>query len=237
MRINWPIIKFLLALLFTGFLFGYGTQRNSKRKLAGLEVAFTDQNPPFITIDAVNKMLIQNADSVTSVDKETLVLKEVENRLKNNAMIRNAEVFITVDGILKAEIEQRKPLARILGSPDHYLDQDGKKMPLSDVYTERVPIISGTFSDSLALTRLLSRIDSDDFLRLNVIGLNIHGDNMVEILLRDNGMHVRFGKPEHIDLKFRNFKTFYKKVQRDTLANKYQHVDLRFGNQVVATKK
>ena len=211
--------------------------RNTQRTYRDLAVQFVGNPQPFIALDSVNKLLIQNKGPLSSIPKETLVLKEVENRLKNNAMIRNAEVFITVDGILKAEIEQRKPLARILGSPDHYLDQDGKKMPLSDVYTERVPIISGTFSDSLALTRLLSRIDSDDFLRLNVIGLNIHGDNMVEILLRDNGMHVRFGKPEHIDLKFRNFKTFYKKVQRDTLANKYQHVDLRFGNQVVATKK
>jgi cell division protein FtsQ len=237
MRINWPVIKTLVAIVLVGVLYGFGTTRNSHRNLRGLEVRFNDQNPPFISMDAVNKMLIQNIDSVTSIVKETLVLKEVEKRLQENAMIRNAEVFVTVDGILTAEIEQRNPVARVSGSPDYYLDQDGGRMPLSDIYTERVPIISGSFSDSLAVAKLLRRIDNDEFMKRSVIGLDIQTGDKIDLLLRGVDLKVRFGRPKDINRKFRNFKTFYTKALQDSLAKKYQYVDLRFGNQVVATKR
>lgn len=238
MRINWWLIKFLFLIGLIVFLFGFTNQRNKVRNLTKIDVEFIDDNEPFITQDAVNKLLIQKNDSVTSIVKETLVLNEMEQRLLDDPMIRNAEVFVTVDGALGARIEQRNPIARVTASPDYYLDDDGRKMPLSKVYTARVPLITGySKSNFTEIVPLILKLEQDEFMRSCVVGLHQNRDGSIILRLRKYPLEVNFGKPTDIARKFQNFKAFYKKTKHDNLISSYTSVDLQFGNQVVATKK
>ena len=59
------------------------------------------------------------------VPKETLDLNELESALKSNPMIKTAEVYVTVNGTLKAEIEQKTPIARVSTNASYYIDDDG----------------------------------------------------------------------------------------------------------------
>jgi cell division protein FtsQ len=238
MKVNWAIIKLLFALVMVGLLYGFTQVRNGDRKLKGMEVEFTDENSPFITVSSVNKLLIQNNDSVTSISKETLVLNEMESRLVRHPMVRDAQVFVTVDGTLGAQIEQRNPIARVAGSPNYYVDEDGKKMPLSTVYAARVPLITGTSKNNFTeLTPLLLKLRDDEFMSRSVVGIHRYKDGTVELRLRKQNFKVFFGTIENIDKKFQNYKAFCKKATRDNILANYKLVNLQFGNQVVATKK
>jgi len=238
MRINWNIIKFLVVASLIVFLFSFSNQRNEVRNLTKIEVEFINENALFITQNSVNKLLIQNNDSVTSIGKETLVLNKMEESLLKNPMIKNAEVFVTIDGSLGVKIEQRKPIARVLGSPDFYIDEEGTKMPLSLVYSARVPIITGNLNNDFeGVTKLLLKINEDDFMRECVIGLQIKLDESINLRIRKNDFKVLFGKPIDIDNKFQKFKAFYKLTKQDSLLSSYSLVNLKFNNQVVATKR
>ncbi len=83
MKINWNIIKFLMITGLIVFLFSFSKQRNEVRNLTKIEVDFKNDNTLFITQNSVNKLLIQNTDSVTSIGKETLVLNKMEESLLN----------------------------------------------------------------------------------------------------------------------------------------------------------
>ena len=238
MKRSIEIIKFIFLLGLMAFLFSFTKKRNDARKITKLDVVFVDENSPFITYNTVNKLLIQNHDKVTSIGKETLVLKKMEQRLQENPMVRDAQVYISVDGTLGAKIEQRKPIGRVSASPDYYLDADGKKMPLSDVYSARVPIITGTSKNNFAeVTPLLLKIESDEFMKSSVVGLNRKTGGDIELELRKVDFKVLFGQPENIDKKFQNFKAFYKKTKQDSTLYGYNNVNLKFDNQVIATKK
>ncbi len=238
MKRSLKIIKFIFLLSLMVFLFSFTKKRNDARKITKLDVEFVDENSPFITYNTVNKLLILNHDKVTSIGKETLVLKKMEQRLLENPMIRDAQVFVSVDGTLGAKIEQRKPVGRVSASPDYYLDADGKKMPLSDVYSARVPIISGISKNNFTeVTSLLLRINEDEFMKNSVVGLNRKGNGEIELELRKMDFKVLFGKPENIDKKFQNFKAFYKKTKQDSTLYGYNMVNLKYDNQVIATKK
>lgn len=203
-----------------------------------LDVEFVDENSPFITYNSVNKLLIQNHDNVTSIGKETLVLKKMEQRLRENPMVRDAQVYVSVDGTLGARIEQRKPIGRVSASPDYYLDADGMKMPLSNVYSARVPIITGTSKNNFKeVTSLLLKIENDEFMRSSVVGLNRKRNGDIELELRKTDFKVLFGKPINIEKKFQNFKAFYKKTKQDSTLYGYNMVNLKFESQVIATKK
>jgi len=183
-------------------------------------------------------LLIQNSDSVTSIAKETLVLKEMEYRLLNNPMVREAQVFVTVDGRLGAEIEQRNPIARVSGSPNYYVDEDGKRMPLSKMYSARVPLITGVSKNNFKeLTPLLLKLRDDEFMKQSVVGVHQNSNGTVIFRMRKQSFNVFFGKIENIDKKFQNFKAFYQKLKKDKTTTKYNLVNLEFGNLVVATKQ
>jgi cell division protein FtsQ len=227
-----------MLIVLMGFLFSFSKQRNESRNLKKISIEFTDENDPLITLDAVNKLLIQNNDTVTSIGKETLVLNEMEHRLLKNPMIRDAEVFVTVDGVLGAKIEQRKPIARVSSSPDYYLDDEGKMMPLSTVYTARVPLITGKSNSNFTeITPVLLKINEDDFMKKGVVGLHLNENGKIEIRIRKHDFKVLLGTPEMIEKKFQNFKAFYQKAKSDKILSEYSVVNLEFGNQVVATKK
>lgn len=238
MKINWGLIKFVVLTALIVLLFGFTKKRNDSRKLSKIDIEFLDQNAPFITRATVNKLLIQNNDSVTSLPKEALVLKEMESRLLKNEMIRDANVYITVDGQLGAKIEQRNPIARVTSVTDYYIDEDGKRMPLSSVYTARVPLVSGNITNiQEQLTYLILKIREDTFMNKSVVGITIENEEMILLRMRKHSYKVLFGNIKDIDLKFQNYKAFYQKAKQNKILEEYKTVDLRFGSQVVATKK
>ena len=238
MKSKLDFFKLLIVLAIAGLLYGFSSQRNRDRKLTNVQVEFTDENSPFITLSTVNKLLIQNSDTLTSITKETLVLKEMEIRLLRNPMVCDAQVFVTVDGTLGAKIKQRNPIARVAGSPNYYVDEDGKTMPLSSVYTARVPLITGSSKNNFTeLTPLFLKLREDEFMRQSVVGLHKYSDGTVELRMRKHDFKVFFGKVKDIDNKIQNYKAFYQKAKRDKTLTGYELVNLQFGNQVVATKK
>lgn len=238
MKINWGIIKFIVLLGLVVFLFSFTKTRNAHRYLSKIDVEFVDENEPFITLPTVNKLLIQSKDSVTGILKEMVVLKEAENRLLENPMIRDAQVYITVDGTLGAKIEQRNPVARVAAATDYYVDADGKKMPLSAVFTARVPLITGSSKNNFSeITPLLLKMNEDEFMKQNIIGVHVAKSGNITLQLRKHDINVLFGKPNDIERKVLNFKAFYQKIKMDSMLNNYKTVNLKFGDQVVATKK
>ncbi len=238
MKRSLEILKFIFLLVLMAFLFSFTKKRNDARKINKIDIEFVDENSPFITYNTVNKLLIQNHAQVTGIGKETLVLKMMEQRLLENPMVRDAQVYVSVDGTLGAKIEQRRPIGRVSASPDYYLDADGKKMPLSEVYSARVPIITGTSKNNFnEVTPLLLKIEEDEFMKSLVVGLNRKTDGDIELELRKMNLKILFGKPERMPDKFQNFKAFYKKTKKDSTLYGYNWVNLKFDNQVIATKK
>ena len=72
MRVNWNYIKGLLLLGLVCFLYAFSTHRNSALNATGIEVNFLGDNNLFVTHKTVNKLLIQNQQTVTNVPKEII---------------------------------------------------------------------------------------------------------------------------------------------------------------------
>lgn len=235
------LLKYIALLSLMIFLFSFSKKRNENRKVYKLDVEFTDETSPFLDYNTVNKLLIQSPEGLSELSKEALDLRSMEHRLQENPMVRVAEVFVSVDGSLGARVELRKPIGRIAAGgtgADYYLDADGKKMPLSTIYSARVPIITGISKTNFSeLTPLLLKIRDDDFMNSSVVGLNQNAKGEVELVLRKNELKVFFGKPVDIEKKFQNFKAFYKKTKQDSTLYGYEKVNLKFESQVIATKK
>ena len=236
---NWNNIRLLLMSTVVIFLFSFTSKRNEKRKLSKSIVLFEGNSTPFIRREAITKLLIENNNDVSSIQKENIDLQKLEKGLNAQKMIEKSDVFISVDGVLKAVIKQKTPIARVFDiDGSSYFDYQGSRMPLSNNYTARVPLLTGKMSsvDHEVLTAFLRFIYDDSFLKRNIIGIEIMQDGTVTMLNRNFDYQIKFGKVENMEQKFKNYKAFFQKAVLDSTLYKYKNIDLRFSEQVVCTK-
>ncbi|MEN3325044.1 hypothetical protein VP395_14995 [Mariniflexile soesokkakense] len=238
MKINWNYIKMFVLLGLVIFLFAFASARNSVRLVSKPNVEFVGENNVFITNENVSKLLIQNFRGLKNIPKETLVLNELENALKSNPMIKKAEVYITVNGTLNAEIEQKTPIARVSTNVSYYIDDDGLYMPLSNNFSARVPLVTGYVekNDLKNIHIVASKVNEDEFLKKHVVEIHQGINKVIYLKLRQCQFLVQLGNVTFLDKKINNLKAFYQKNLKEKTLDSYSKVNLQFENQVVCTK-
>lgn len=238
MKMNWKPIKFFVLLLLVVALYGFADYRSKSRETSDIRVKFLGDNNLYLTEDSVNKLLIQNYGSVKNRPKEQVVLNTIEKLIASNPMVKSAQVYRSLEGELFSEIVQRKPIGRVEGVSKFYLDDTGKRMPLSKHHSARVPIITGKITGKSLEDAyvILDFINNDDFLRKNVIGIHVVDEGKYQLKFRVENFVVNLGGVQHLDEKFKNFMAFYVKAAKDKTLEDYAIVSLEFDNQVVCTK-
>lgn len=239
MRANLKHIKTVLLLVLVVFLFAFSSVRNSARKVSAPKVKFVGEDNLYVTNETVSKLLIQNQESVANKSKEIIDLNGLESALNSNPMIKEAQVFMSVDGSITAEIIQKKPIARVRTNASYYVDEDGSFMPLSTNYTARVPLITGFVmkNDLKNVYKIAKKVQDDEFLKKHVVEIHQNENKSIDLKFRLNDFKIQLGSLKLLDKKINNLKAFYQKAMREKILNSYSVVNLKFDNQVICTKK
>ena len=238
MKVNWNLMKLGGLLLLVTGLYAFSNIRNRQKGIDKIDIKFVGDQNLYVTHEAVNKLLIQNLGDLKNVAKEDIVLNTIEKAIVANEMVKNAQVYLTVNGGLEAKVVQRKPIGRVEGEAKFYIDEDGKRMPFSKYHSARVPVITGIITKITIkeVHEILTYINSDEFLRKNIIGVHITDDQKYQLKFRMENFVVDLGNRKELEKKFSNFKAFYTKANKDETLDDYSKVSLEFSNQVVCTK-
>jgi cell division protein FtsQ len=235
-------LKILVLTAIVVFLYGFADHRSSLRDSSEVKVSFENGENLFISYETVDKLLIQKLTPSDLTSKENINLNLLEEFLQNNQMVENAEIYLTLTGELGAIIKQRTPVLRVAGGAEtYYYDTRGMRMPLSDNYSARVPITMDTVSGQgrSDLIALSNAIQSDDFLRKQIIGvdqLQEGGKFPYELNTRVGNQKIIFGDLRQMDQKIAKLKVFYKKTVRDDTYKNYKSINLKFNNQIVCER-
>ena len=235
----WINLRLVLIFGLVLFLYAFTANRNSHRKLVKSEVVFVGDNNNFVKQETVNKLLIENKSDVKTIEKLEVDLDRLEKSINEQEMVQKSEVFLSVDGVLKAMVVQKTPVARVFNTNgSFYIDYEGNKMALSDNFTARVPLVSGeiTAKNKAKLSELLTVVYDDEFLKKNIIGIQILPNDDLIMTNRNFNYQIEFGKTVNIEKKFKNYKAFFQKAVLDSTLTKYKKINLRFTQQVVCTK-
>jgi cell division protein FtsQ len=238
LRVNWNYIKMFLLLVLVVTLFAFSSSKNSSRKITEFKIQFQGDNNLFITEETVSKLLIQNQQGVKKMPKETLDLNQLESALNSNPMVKSAEVYMTLNGEVNADIVQKKPIARVSTNASYYIDDQGTFMPLSDNHSARVPLVTGHIDKNNLnnVFTMANKIQNDEFLKKNVVEINQDINKTIYLRLRQCSFKAEMGDINNLDKKINNLKAFYKKSLKEKTLNNYSNVNLQFDNQVVCTK-
>lgn len=147
---SWLYVSSIVSLLV---LMGYAQSHNTKEVCSGVEVEILHGNPEsnFITTEMIEHLLSNNENdvlihhSLANIDVELL-----ERRLYAHPYVKHANVYIDLNGKVKVQVNQRIPIARVIGEKESfYIDEEWCKLPLSPKYTSRVLLITGAIDEKI----------------------------------------------------------------------------------------
>ncbi|MHB0755124.1 cell division protein FtsQ/DivIB [Polaribacter sp. M15] len=232
-------LLFIMLMLGLGVLYSFSSKKNENRKVKEIIVEFENGANNFLTHQMVNKLLIQKGDSIKNKAKSVINLNSLENNVIQNPYVEKASVFLSINGVLKAVLKQRTPIARIVGKNNsYYVDKEGVKIPLSSNYSARVVLVLGVDNDKdlNEVLPLINTILADSFLQKEVVGIERFKNNEYEFSVRSGNYKINFGKLTEVDVKFKKLKAFYNKTFEDKTIQNYKTINVKYHNQVVCTK-
>jgi cell division protein FtsQ len=176
-------------------------------------------------------------------------LAKLENKLKTNPWIRNAELYFDSKDALHVFVQEREPIARVFTTEGNsfYMDSSGSRMSLLDKMSIRVPVITGFTSSrkfNAADSELLDQtkqvaqfIYGNEFWNSQIGQIDITRGRTFELIPVIGDHIIKLGDGENVEGKLNRLYIFYRQVMSKVGFDKYATLDVRFSDQVVAIKK
>lgn len=255
-RINWKLIGVItlwvlgLSAVISSFAFTEIKQRSVLCKLVLIDINRDDENY-FINKADVLKILYSTGDSLIGTKVDDIPLSLLERLIVANKYIKSAKVFIDVKGNLQVEIEQRKPLLRIINNTyqSFYIDEDGYKMPLSALYSARSIVSNGYIAESYdgkndtlqtelasSLFALSKYIKANEFWDAQIEQIYIEENSDFVFIPRVGDHKIIFGDTSNMVEKFDNLMIFYNKALPKVGWQTYHTINVKFKGQIVASR-
>ncbi|MBZ4190341.1 cell division protein FtsQ/DivIB [Niabella beijingensis] len=241
------------AGMFTLVVAAMRVQDDSNCKGYEISIRGAENGSLFTSKEQIVKLLKQaSAGPVTGQRKSGFNLPRIEDLLEQSSWVYNAELYFDNKDILRVNVTERKPLARVFSNDGQsfYIDEAGKQIPLSDKISLDVPVFTGypnrkvmNAADSALLENMIataSFINSDSFWVAQVSQIDIHkcGSDCwdMEMVPVVGNHRVDLGDGSDIASKFHRLYLFYDQVLKRTGFDKYQRIDVQYGGQVVGVK-
>lgn len=183
---------------------------------------------------------------------DSLDITDMRSRIMQLPSVKEATVYKTVDGCVKVKVRQRSPLFRVItkNHGSYYVDNEGGRMPLSNQYTARVPVITGNidvpFASAESTEREKELIQSCFDLIKYFEGNSFWSSQAEHFVVDANGDFVmipRVGRAEiiigdetELDSKLRRLKAFMKEMSHKNNLNKYKRINVKYRDQVVCER-
>jgi len=167
---------------------------------------------------------------------------EIESAILSNKMVKTAHVFVTSNGAIRAEIEERQPILRVISNTgdNYYIDKEGVSVPLSKSYISDLPLATGAISENYAKTELFEFAQfllKNEFWNNQIEQICVLSNKDVRLTPRIGNHEIILGEIDDYQTKLNKLMTFYQKGLSKVGWNRYSVINLKYDKQVIATKK
>lgn len=196
----------------------------------------------FIEIKEIELYIKEKGLDPTNKQLKDINTNAIEEAILENKLVKSANVFVTNNGAIKASIEERKPVLRVIsGDGNYFVDSEGERMPLSKRSTAYLPIATGSIKEDFATNELYKFalfLQNDEFWNAQIEQIIVEPNRDIKFIPRVGEHQVILGKlddgyKERLD----KLLAFYKGALNETGWNKYSVINLKFDKQVVCTKR
>jgi cell division protein FtsQ len=188
--------------------------------------------------------------------------ERIEREIKRQSYVGNAQVYMTLDGVVEIDVVQRQPILRIFNEKGEsfYLDGQGNLMPLNPTFSARVLVASGSIQEPFSkkvcyltdsvrkkdsmeyhsvmnnLYKLSAYITKDKFLKAQIEQIFVDPNGEFELIPRVGTHTILMGGADNLEDKFERLFVFYRMGLSKTGWSRYNIINIKFKNQVVCSK-
>jgi cell division protein FtsQ len=239
-------ILFLLSIPGIVGAFIFANSNKQEEKLHGIHVDIENTDLSFVTNEDILQLISANHVHVGESIINEIKINSLENKIRENKWVKDAEMYITANHDMNIKISQRIPKIRInqTDSNDYayYLDAQANPIELSDQYIAKVPVVTApelgyTMTDlhiKNDLVKLATYIEADPFWNTMISQINVNDRQQIELIPALGNHLIQLGTADDLDSKMKRLLAFYQTGLTTIDWNRYDEIDLRFAHQVVA---
>ena len=250
-------IIFALGWFVSGILFmvlmSNSNSSQQNRLCSGLNISIDHEKGNFFVDEMDVEGLIRSQLPGQNIETplRNIHIKGLEEYLKANPYIQNAEIYVDVNGQMNVTVAQLYPVVRVVNvdNQSYYVNREGEKLPVSDYFSSRVPIASGYINDNgfvggsveLPITQAIHElalfIDEDEFWKSQIEQIYVESNGDFILIPKVGDHEIILGDIEDLERKFKDLMTFYQEGLASVGWDKYKKINLKYKNQIVCTKK
>ena len=240
------IVLVLVTIVLLGYLLFSVSYANSntKKNLVCKELRIDivdDADRHYLTDNDILAGINKAGLSPVGKDLATISTATIENKLKENRLIKRVECYKTIDGTVRIRVYQRAPVLRVFSTKgNYYVDSEGEKMPVPSNFAAYVPVASGFIDDEYATTKLYEFalfLQQEKFWNSQIKQIYVTPTGTVELTPVVGNHQIILGKIEDYKENLEKLRLFYEKGLSKMGWNKYSVINLKFKNQVVCTRR
>ncbi|MCH7413386.1 cell division protein [Belliella sp. R4-6] len=241
-------ISFTIILIVLVVFIGFVEKKNSEKTMTNIQVKvnaiadvyFVDEK------EILEKLKTEFPILNAGILMNELNFSRIENKVEDHPFVKNAEVFGDLKGNVWIEIDQYKPMARIVRpmAADGYISTEGIILPTSPNYTTRVLTLEGAYAERLLeledlskehsdLLNLIKYIEKDDFWKAQITGLEINRKGNIKLNQQVGKQVIEFGDAKDIEEKFKKISLFYDEILPAKGWNTYSRVNVKYKDQII----
>ncbi len=251
---GYSILTGILAAYFV-LSSGLSVEQSNRLKCTQIKVTVLDSAlNRFVSPEEILELIRMEGITINESKLKHINQFALENALNNKTAVKASQVSVSRNGVLKVDIEQRRPILRLeTANGGFYMDETAYLFPLMRSFTSYVPVVTGYIplvippgyrGEVKQNTEWAKKImdlglflERESFWNSMVEQIYIDSTGAILITPRVGKLEVVLGEPENIDFKFKKLYAFYNNVIPSKGWESYKRVDLRFGNQLVCKKR
>ncbi len=256
----------LLSLIFGGtvYLLVAANEKIAKQQLESpiIELTVQDGISLLTAEELLHELRVLQLFS-DSLPKSELKIKEIESYLEGMNEVLKADVYMQLDNKWHIDVKTRRPIARVIAKnvDDFYIDNDYELMRLSPYAKPKILAFTGLEelistrrgydeiinNDSLKtickmdqIYHISKYVCNDAFYSAQIVQVHYTKKDGFVMIPRVGEHKIIFGAAESKEMvedKFKKLTTFYDEVIPYEGWSKYESINLKFKDQIVAKKK
>lgn len=229
-------IAVVLALVVSWVYFGT-TAKSEVCNQTDIRI-YSDEELFFVTENRIQELLMDaNRMSPVGRPMNELNLKAMEARIRRHPMVRNANVYLHLNGRLVVQVWQKEPILRIQKSDGYgfYLDSEGHEFPLSRNYTARVPIANGNI-DSVMVRKLYTLagfVHENSFWKANTEQIFVDAERNMVLIPKLGRAKLIIGDVDRIKEKLNDLSLLYLNGLPAMGWEQYERIDVKFKDLII----
>lgn len=165
----------------------------------------------------------------------------IEQLIQQLSPVKEVQCYMGYDSCLYIDIWQRQPLFRVIPhqGKSYYIDNERKSMPLSNLFTPYVPILSGHVNTKAAQNEwydFMNYLINDDDWRVLIAEVHVNSKQQICLTSRQGVPYIEVGSLEQAQKNLQKLRAWYQQYPGKNSPNLYHKISIQYNNLIFCSK-